>query len=134
MSEARTTEILQLVKNKNKSDQDFLVVDGNAANTSTPFEVTGNVEQTAITAAADEKIIIKAFVIYGEANGGRADILRENDTTTLLPVYFTNFSRASSSGNLNLELDAGENLIIKTEGVDAGDNTFFGITYYKVGV
>ena len=134
MSQMRTTEILQLVKNKNKSKQDFLVVDANAANTSTPFEVTGNVEQVAVSAAADEKIVIKGFVILGSGNSGRADILRANDTTTLLPAYFSNFSRASGSGNLNLELEAGEDLSIRTEGIDAADNVFFGISYYKVGV
>jgi len=124
-------ELFEALKVENVAGDTRISVDDNGLNSSEPILVTGTVSQTALTADEGEKIVLKAMVILSQSGKGTAYIKRSSDDSVLLPAYFSNFSRASTTGELNLELNEAEDLLIETNNIDSGTETFFGISYYK---
>ena len=102
--------------------------------TSLPTEITGNTDGdiTLITASENEIIIIKGILIIGNGNQGTAKVIGADDQT-LLPCYFSLFNRAATSQNLRIQLDSGKHVKLRASGRGSSDETFVGITYYKIG-
>lgn len=108
----------------------FLVVDHSHSNISTPITVVGNIVQTLITGVAGQQIVIKGITISGEGDAGVSTVERENGSqVVILPLYQTKQSNTQPSSAMNLVLDDGESVIIRTVGRGVAEETFFGISY-----
>lgn len=108
----------------------FLIVDGSYSNISTPKTVVGNVVETLVTGIVGKQIIVKGVTISGEGDIGISTIERENGTqVVILPLYQTKNANSSASQALNVVLDDGESVIIRTVGRGAAEETFFGVSY-----
>lgn len=108
----------------------FLIVDNSYSNTSTPKTVVGNVVQTLITGVAGLQIIVKGVTIAGEGDVGISTIERQNGTELIiLPLYQTKNANSHASQALNVVLDDGESVIIRTVGRGVAEETFFGVSY-----
>lgn len=128
-------KMIEDVLKQNAEGTQYLLIDNTEVNDSKPFIITGNISQTAISVASDEKIYIKGMVISGTGTQGTGYIKRSrNGGEVILPTYFSQFSRGTTTGALNIELEAGEDILIETVNRASDDETFFGLTINKVNV
>lgn len=111
----------------------FLIVDNSYSNTSTPKTVIGNIAETFVQGVAGQQIIIKGITIAAEGDAGISTLERENGTQIiLLPLYQSKNANGTTSSSLNIVLDDGESVIIRTVGRGVAEETFFGVSYLTI--
>ena len=110
---------------------DFLVVDNSFANKSQPFTFEGNITDGILIQGKEGlRIFIKSIVILGTGSQGTVYVKQGSDSKVILPAYFSQFSRASTSGAFNFPLEYGESLKVSIEG-RGEQETFIGISFIE---
>lgn len=135
MSLPRLTEILEKAKVFYaplfcEGDREVLGVSDSCYYESIPNTFVGNVDQSVLQ-DADHNIRIKGLTIVAQGNQGTVKIIRESDGECLLPLYVENFTRSTTSSNLNVPLNKGDTLKVVTEGRTTTSETFVGITFVR---
>lgn len=113
-------------------DNDVVVhaTDGKLLNIGKTEEVTGDVDIVSWLSAPPigKQLIIKGGLIHGEGNAGETHIESSNQAQHLLTLYHANSSNLAPSGEINVIIDEGQGIRIRTQD-RAGKRTFIGISY-----
>lgn len=97
------------------------------------FVFTGAVTNQVLLSPSTENhsLVIRGITLLAQGNSGVVKLLRESGNI-VLPMYVSNQNRTNTSGQLNVILEKGTDLLLTISGIQNGTEMFVGVTYFEI--